>query len=123
VNRIIRLLLTSFYFILKELEKNINEIKDSISKLYDEESFKNIKYNLHSVCVHEGSATLGHFWTYIWNTEQHKWFKYNDIEVVETNWDELYSNAIGGIRKENERSPSGYFLIYTKENDDFLYKG
>ncbi len=77
---------------------------------------KKVKYNLHSVCVHEGSAALGHFWTYIWNETQQKWYKFNDTEVCESNWDDLYANAIGGVT-------SAYFLIYVNANDENLYKG
>jgi TolA-binding protein len=81
---------------IKELESSISEIKNKIDTIYDEESLKKIKYNLHSVCIHEGNASSGHFWTYIWNPKQLKWYKYNDTEVCETSWDDLFANAVGG---------------------------
>jgi hypothetical protein len=68
------------------------------------------------VCVHEGSAALGHFWTYIWNKSQQKWYKFNDTEVCESNWEDLYANAIGGVT-------SAYFLIYVNANDENIYQG
>ncbi len=39
-----------------------------------------VRYTLHAVCVHEGSATLGHFWTYVYHTDRQKWYRYNDNE-------------------------------------------
>ena len=39
-----------------------------------------MRYTLHAVCVHEGSATLGHFWTYVYHTDRQKWYRYNDNE-------------------------------------------
>ena len=99
-----------------ELENSIKLIKEKIDKIYDDNDLKKVKYNLHSVCVHEGSAALGHFWTYIWNKSQQKWYKFNDTEVCESNWEDLYANAIGGVT-------SAYFLIYVNANDENLYQG
>lgn len=42
--------------------------------------FLQVRYNLHAVCVHEGSATVGHFWTYVYHDDRQKWFRYNDNE-------------------------------------------
>jgi hypothetical protein len=147
-----------FVKLIKNIESKINELKQSIervniqiSTIYDQENLKNIKYNLHSVCIHEGNATSGHFWTYIWNTLNLKWYKFNDVEVCESTWDDLYANAVGGkstkisndaasekngeqnditnvnesnrtSNKANERTPSAYFLIYTKAEDPNLYR-
>jgi hypothetical protein len=74
-----------------EKESKINELKQSIervniqkSTIYDQENLKKIKYNLHSVCIHEGDATSGHYWTYIWNSLNRKCYKFNDVEVCES---------------------------------------
>lgn len=39
-----------------------------------------MRYTLHAVCVHEGSANLGHFWTYVYHSDREKWYRYNDNE-------------------------------------------
>ncbi len=147
-----------FVKLIKNIESKINELKQSIervniqiSTIYDQENLKKIKYNLHSECIHQGNATSGHFWTYIWNTLNLKWYKFNDVEVCESTWDDLYANAVGGrstkvsndaastkigdqnditnlnesnrtSNKANERTPSAYFLIYTKAEDTNLYR-
>ena len=81
---------------LAELRSRIDAIGVRIRTLYDEPELMRVRYNLHSVCIHEGHATSGHFWTYIWNKRLLKWFKYNDTEVSESSWDDLYANALGG---------------------------
>lgn len=119
---------------ITQLESEIHTIKTKIETIFDEDNLKKIKYNLHSVCIHEGNALSGHFWTYIWNKQQQKWFKFNDTEVSESNWDDLYENAVGGNlskttssitddkNKLNDKMPSAYFLIYVKDDDATLYQ-
>ncbi len=58
---------------LEDLQSSIKEVKNRIDNIFDVESLKKIRYNLHSVCIHEGNAMSGHFWTYIWNPQQLKW--------------------------------------------------
>lgn len=112
---------------IDELHTSINELKERIDSIYDEDNLKQFKYNLHSVCIHEGNAASGHFWTYIWNKQKLKWYKYNDVEVSESTWDDLYANAVGGLSHTStsiqqalggvDKTPSAYFLIYTNANE------
>lgn len=120
---------------ITSLQAAIKDVNNKIEQIFDVDNLKKIKYNLHSVCIHEGNATSGHFWTYVWNKEQAKWYKYNDTVVVETNWEDLYENAVGTniinsdsgqeTYHSNEQGkssqPSAYFLVYTKSDDESLY--
>ena len=118
-----------------EIEASIKVLKNKIETIFDEEGLKQIRYNLHSVCIHEGNATSGHFWTYIWNKQQSKWYKFNDTEVSESNWEDLYANAVGGgflntesdtfdnKPKSKSGQPSAYFLVYVKADEESLYQG
>lgn len=127
---------------IDELNEAIVKITHKIDTAFDENYLKKNRYNLHSVCIHEGTSTSGHFWTYIWNSKKEKWFKYNDTEVCETTWEDVYANSIGGgLNQKNlnqlndlndlsktksrsdDRTPSAYFLIYTKADDLALYQG
>lgn len=125
---------------INELNEAIVKIKHKIDTAFDENNLKKFKYNLHSVCIHEGTSTSGHFWTYIWNPKQNKWFKYNDTEVCETTWKDVYANSIGGSSpnlnqlndlndlsktksRSTDRIPSAYFLVYTRADDLTLYNG
>ncbi len=58
---------------IRELTESISDVKSKIENIFDVPELKRVKYNLHSVCIHEGNAISGHFWTYIWNTQQLKW--------------------------------------------------
>ncbi|CAF0707342.1 unnamed protein product [Brachionus calyciflorus] len=100
---------------INELNECINKIKNKIDTAFDEESLKKYRYNIHSVCIHEGTSTSGHFWTYIWNPKQQKWFKYNDTEVSETTWDDVYANSIGGSSQTNSNQLND--LNHSKTSD------
>jgi len=58
---------------VESLEAGIREVRSRIDNIFDVDCLKKVKYSLHSVCIHEGNAVSGHFWTYIWNPEQLKW--------------------------------------------------
>ncbi len=103
-----------------KLKESIERVNIQISTIYDQENLKKIKYNLHSVCIHEGDATSGHYWTYIWNALKHKWYKFNDVKVCESTWEALYADAVGG--RSTPSTPSAYCLIYTKAEDTNFYR-
>lgn len=81
---------------LLDIREDIRRLKSELKQLYDEGQLKQVstpnihfhdhspsfqvRYTLHAVCVHEGSATLGHFWTYVYHTDRQKWYRYNDNE-------------------------------------------
>jgi ubiquitin carboxyl-terminal hydrolase 25/28 len=53
-------------------------------------------YNLHAICIHDGNANSGHYFTFIFDRFQKKWRKYNDITVSEVTEDEVFTAATGG---------------------------
>lgn len=111
---------------ISELNEEILRIKRQIDSIYDEDAtLRNVRYNLHSVCIHEGNAMSGHFWTYIWKPEVGKWFKFNDVEVSESTWEDLYMNAVGGSTRQStttgvatqEETPCGQNNLSKTTND------
>jgi len=40
-----------------------------------------MKYQLHGVCIHDGSAESGHYYTLIKDHHQNVWREFNDIRV------------------------------------------
>ncbi|CAF1360224.1 unnamed protein product, partial [Didymodactylos carnosus] len=56
------------------IREDICRVQAELKQLYDDPQLKKKCYNLHAVCVHEGSATLGHFWTYVYHPDREKWF-------------------------------------------------
>ncbi|MGH0179236.1 UNVERIFIED_CONTAM: hypothetical protein FKN15_001311 [Acipenser sinensis] len=97
-----------------EVEQNIQELKDSIDRInhtlenmHTEDSMCQVPYRLHAVLVHEGQASAGHYWAYIFNHRCKLWLKYNDISVTESCWEELERDSYGGVK-----NASAYCLMY-----------
>ncbi|CAF5143697.1 unnamed protein product, partial [Rotaria magnacalcarata] len=80
-----------------DIREEIRRLKSELKQLYNESQLKQVRYTLHAVCVHEGSATLGHF-------------------LTESKWSDVFEDAIGGQRTSNDReaprAPSAYLLVY-----------
>uniref|UniRef100_A0A8D3DVF7 ubiquitinyl hydrolase 1 n=1 Tax=Scophthalmus maximus TaxID=52904 RepID=A0A8D3DVF7_SCOMX len=66
-----------------------------------------VPYRLHAVLVHEGQASAGHYWAYIYDHANQRWMKYNDVCITESSWDELERDSFGGIT-----NASAYCLMY-----------
>jgi ubiquitin carboxyl-terminal hydrolase 25/28 len=45
--------------------------------------------------IHEGAADTGHYYAYLFNTVEAKWYKFNDINVWEVNEDKVFKDAYG----------------------------
>jgi hypothetical protein len=72
----------------KSSQRKMHQLDYAISDLYSDMT-KN-RYNLHAVFMHEGEASFGHYWIYIWHPDKKKWFKYNDSIVSEVRFDQAY---------------------------------
>ncbi|XP_072303008.1 ubiquitin carboxyl-terminal hydrolase 28 [Eucyclogobius newberryi] len=97
-----------------EAENDINELKASIDRvsqelesMYSDNSLCQVPYRLHAVLVHEGQASAGHYWAYIYDHAHRRWIKYNDINVSESSWEELERDSFGGMT-----NASAYCLMY-----------
>jgi hypothetical protein len=112
---------------IAELTERIAELKRSIETIYDQPELRKFKYSLHSVCIHEGKASSGHFWTYIRSCGRSDgtWFKFNDVDVTETTWENLYANAAGAHNNNSsddsshqQQVSSAYFLVYKRDEGE-----
>ncbi|XP_068187212.1 ubiquitin carboxyl-terminal hydrolase 28 isoform X1 [Antennarius striatus] len=97
-----------------EVENDINELKASIDRLtqmlegiYSDNVLCQVPYKLHAVLVHEGQASAGHYWAYIFDHANQRWMKYNDISITESSWEELERDSFGGMT-----NASAYCLMY-----------
>nr|BAC25888.1 unnamed protein product [Mus musculus] len=79
--------------------------------MYCDPLLRQVPYRLHAVLVHEGQASAGHYWAYIYNQPRQTWLKYNDISVTESSWEELERDSYGGLR-----NVSAYCLMYINDN-------
>uniref|UniRef100_A0A672Z191 ubiquitinyl hydrolase 1 n=1 Tax=Sphaeramia orbicularis TaxID=375764 RepID=A0A672Z191_9TELE len=73
---------------------------------------------LHAVLVHEGQASAGHYWAYIYDHANQRWMKYNDITITESTWEELERDSFGGMT-----NASAYCLMYIDDRLPHLITG
>jgi len=62
---------------------------------YGDKEFQKHLYNLHSICIHDGNATTGHYYSYIYDSFNKKWIKYSDIKIQEVSEEEVFKVAEG----------------------------
>jgi ubiquitin C-terminal hydrolase len=96
-------------------DPNFKDLEIDYSEINDTESFK---YQLTGVLVHLGtSADSGHYYSYIYDPLNEKWFEYNDSRISDFNIGNLKMECFGEDREGNEggsRSQNAYLLFYSK---------
>ncbi len=89
----------------------------------------NYTYRLHSVVVHRGKPTSGHYFAHIYDAQKSSWLKFNDSQVSLSTEDEAVRNNYGGqyktvilnnegthiFEKTKSNCSSAYMLIYIRE--------
>jgi ubiquitin carboxyl-terminal hydrolase 25/28 len=94
----IRLEIESLDGEMKQLDEQINAV------------FKDCRdhpYRLHSVFMHSGSAKGGHYWIYIFDTQNQIWRKYNDEYVDEVDPKEIF---------EQQGKATSTSVVYVQED-------
>lgn len=96
----------------KQLEEKIESLKRSISNAFSDKTQE--AYRIHSVFIHKGQASFGHYWIYIYDHENDIYRKYNDETITEASESQVFD-----MEENNTATP--YFLVYVKENlyDDY----
>lgn len=69
-------------------------------------------YHLHGVCIHDGTAEGGHYYSYIRDHKQGVWRLYNDHRVSEVEEKKVYEEANGG-----SLTKSAYYVIYISDKE------
>ncbi|XP_054611537.1 ubiquitin carboxyl-terminal hydrolase 28 isoform X2 [Dunckerocampus dactyliophorus] len=92
---------------INELKANIDRLSQTLEGMYSDNSLCQVPYRLHAVLVHEGQASAGHYWAYIYDHANQRWMKYNDISITESSWEELERDSFGGMT-----NASAYCLMY-----------
>lgn len=96
----------------KELEEKIKSLKSSIANAFSDKTQE--AYRIHSVFIHKGQASFGHYWIYIYDHENGVYRKYNDETITEADESQVFD-----MEENNTATP--YFLVYVKEDlyDDY----
>ena len=91
------------------MEKKVKELEAKIKAAYAIKEMQKMPYDLHSICVHDGNATSGHYYTYIFDHCQKKWRKYNDIKVTDVTEEDVFKESLGGNSWK-----TAYWLVYVQ---------
>ena len=67
-------------------------------------------YHLHAICIHDGTADSGHYYSYIRDFKQNVWRKYDDHRVSEVDEAQVLEEAQGG-----GETKSAYYMTYLSE--------
>lgn len=93
------------------LKREISEHENTLDSLY-KQSLQRMPYHLHGVCIHEGSAESGHYYSFIRDHTQNVWRKYNDHTVTTVDEEQVLLDANGGHAYR-----SAYYLIYLSDSE------
>jgi ubiquitin carboxyl-terminal hydrolase 25/28 len=89
---------------LADIDKEIKGLESRINQQFTD--LRKYGYHIHSVFIHRGSVSFGHYWIYIYDFQKKLFRKYNDqyvTEVVDTS--EVFTHSDTG-----PSPPTPYFL-------------
>lgn len=93
---------------IKKIESKIKSLEEKVE--YQFSGMKSAGYKLHSVFIHRGQASFGHYWIYIRDFKRGIYRVYNDKTISEVPESEVTGNDI----KDPEATP--YFVTYIRED-------
>lgn len=88
-------------------KQKIEAIDKEIEKAYA--AINSTPYNLYSLLIHEGGADSGHYYSYLFDHQNKKWRKYNDINITEEVEEQVLKEAKG------INATSAYYLVYAQK--------
>ncbi|KAI1718547.1 ubiquitin carboxyl-terminal hydrolase domain-containing protein [Ditylenchus destructor] len=71
-------------------------------------------YELISIMVHQGNASGGHYFAYIKNVDQNRWYCFNDSSVTAASMNDIYRTFGGPAGGWYVSNTNAYMLIYRK---------
>ena len=69
-------------------------------------------YHLHGVCIHDGTAESGHYYSYIKDHAQNVWRKYDDHRITVVEEAQVLEEAMGG-----GMTKSAYYVTYISQKE------
>jgi len=77
------------------MENKVKVLEHTIKAAYGIPEMQKRPYYLHSICVHDGNANSGHYYTFIYDRFNKKWRKFNDIKVTEVSEEDVFKESEG----------------------------
>lgn len=81
---------------VNEMEQQVQDLESQIKAAFGIPEMQKQRYHLHAICVHDGNATSGHYYSFIYDRFQKKWRKFNDIKVTEVPEEDVFRASEGG---------------------------
>jgi len=91
-----------------ELHDRMNRLESQIDSVF--ENCKDHPYRLHAIFMHAGSSRGGHYWIYIYDSQNNIWRKYNDESVTEVSEENILKKL------EQDRPPTSTGIVYVRED-------
>ena len=92
-----------------EIEEQMKTLSTNINSQFAD--LRELPYRLHSVFIHRGMVSSGHYWIYIYDFVNSMWRKYNDGYVTEVTEPKIIFEA-----EQSTRPATPYFLVYVKDD-------
>ncbi|ORX93747.1 cysteine proteinase [Basidiobolus meristosporus CBS 931.73] len=89
-------------------EEKIKELQEEAQLIFD--NLREHEYVLHAVFIHQGEASYGHYWIYIYDFDGSKWYKYNDVTVTEVAESEVLADTTNS-------TANPYCIVYVKAEE------
>ncbi|KAH6580160.1 hypothetical protein BASA60_002977 [Batrachochytrium salamandrivorans] len=94
-----------------DIPVGIEQLQNQRRQLYSD--INGEEYRLYAVLMHEGEATFGHYWLFLYDLQENgqgRWLKYNDSLVTEVYEDEVFADTTGS-------SANAYALVYVRSEE------
>jgi ubiquitin carboxyl-terminal hydrolase 25/28 len=86
------------------IDKNIKDLESRINQQFTD--LRKYGYRIHSVFIHRGSVTFGHYWIYIYDFQKRLFRKYNDQYISEV----VDESEVFRHSDTDQQPPTPYFL-------------
>ena len=86
----------------------MSKLKNQVKSAYALPDLEKHSYHLHSICIHDGNASSGHYYSFIYDRFQKKWRRYSDLRVVDVSEEEVMNIAMGNGKSWE----TAYWLVY-----------
>ncbi|KAJ3450583.1 specific protease [Anaeramoeba flamelloides] len=97
---------------IQNLNNTIADIQNKINNIFVTE--KTVGYTIHSVLIHRGNVRSGHYFSFVYDSFNENWWKFNDREVTIIDEEEAMRSSIG----EKDSTTNAYCLIYVTSDFD-----
>lgn len=95
---------------MENIKSEISDLEKRIENQFNGKDMQKVGYKLHSVFIHRGQATFGHYWVYIRDFQRGIYRIYNDKTISEAPENEV----TGSDLKDSEAT--AYYVTYVRDD-------